>query len=291
MKNLLFLLLGLFLLTSYSYSQVIKGNGNIVKKEFQVDNISKISNLTQANIFITQSGNENLSVELDENLFPYFEYKSKGGLEINFNRNSVSATKFNVYVDVKELKMIENTGSGNISASNTIKGKSFKLEQTGSGNVDLIISSGDFKAEVTGSGNSSIKTDAEFCKVEHTGSGNISLKNDNIKSNIKFEHTGSGNADVDVNGTNFAFSNFGSGDGKIIGSATNFKLENEGSGNVNGSSFTTDYCSVEMSGSGNADFICNKESSIELNGSGDLKLNGDYKIKKIEMNGSGKLIK
>ena len=42
---------------------------------------------------------------------------------------------------------------------------------------------------------------------------------------------------------------------------------------------------------GGAEFICNKEASIVLYGSGDLKLKGEYKIKNIEMNGSGKLIK
>lgn len=291
MRNLLFVLLGVLFISSFVYSQDTKGNGNVIKKDFQITNINKISNLTQANIFITQSENENLSVELDENLFVYLEYKSDGGLEFNFNRNSVTTTKFNVYVNVKDLKKIDNTGSGNVTSTNTLKGKSFKLEQTGSGNVDLNISSNELKAEVTGSGNSSIKSDAEFCKVEHTGSGNISLKNDNAKSNLKFEHTGSGNADIDVKGTNFAFSNFGSGNAKLTGTATNFKLENDGSGDIKGGSFTTDYCSVEMSGSGDTDFTCNRESSIELNGSGDLKLKGDYKIKKIDVNGSGKLIK
>lgn len=291
MKYLLFLLLSLLFITSYNYSQDTKGNGNIVKKDFPVSNVYKISNISQANIIITQSESENLSVEIDENLLSYFEYKSTDGIEIYLTGRNISPTKFNVYVNVKELRKIENTGSGNISSTNTITGKSFKMEQSGSGNVDLSLSAKEFNIEVTGSGNSNIKTDAEFCKVEHSGSGNISLKDDNVKSNVKFEHTGSGNADVDVKGVNFDFSNSGSGKGKISGTAANFKLENNGSGDIKGDSFVTDNCSVEMSGSGNAEFTCNKEAIIELNGSGDLKLKGDYMINKIEMNGSGKLIK
>ena len=291
MKNLLFVLLGLLFISSYTYSQDTKGNGNIVKKDFTVSNVYKVSNISQANIIITQSESENLSVEIDENLLSYFEYKATDGIEIHLNRNNISPTKFNVYVNVKELRKIENTGSGNITSTNTIIGNSFKMEQTGSGNVDLSLSAKEFKVEVTGSGNSNIKTDAEFCKVEHTGSGNISLKDDNVKSNVKFEHTGSGNADVDVKGVNFDFSNSGSGKGKISGTATNFKLENNGSGDIKGNAFVTDNCSVEMSGSGDAEFTCNKEAIVELNGSGDLKLKGEYKINKIEMNGSGKLVK
>ena len=291
MKNLLFVLLGLLFISSYTYSQDTKGNGNIVKKDFPVSNVYKVSNISQANIIITQGESENLSVEIDENILPYFEYKENGGIEIRLTGGNISPTKFNVYVTVKDLRKIENTGSGNITSTNTISGKSFQMEQTGSGNVDLSLSAKEFKVEVTGSGNSIIKTDAEFCKVEHTGSGNVLLKNDNVKSNLKFEQTGSGNADIDVKGINFAFSNSGSGDGKISGTATNFKLENKGSGDIKGNSFVTDNCSVGLSGSGDAEFTCNKEAIIELNGSGDLKLKGEYKINKIEMNGSGKLVK
>ena len=250
MKNLLYLILGLLFITSYSYSQGIKGNGNIVKKDFQVSNINKIGNFTNANIFITQSESNNLTVEIDENLLQYFEYKSKDGIEINLPDKNISTTKFNVYVNVKELKKIENVGSGNITGTNSIKGKVFKLEHTGSGNVDLNVSSNEFKAEITGSGNSVIKTDADFCNVEHTGSGNISFSIDNMKSNLKFEQTGSGNVDLNVNSNNFSFSNMGSGDDKISGVSTNFKFESTGSGDLNGSTFSTDYCNVEMSGSG-----------------------------------------
>lgn len=291
MKHIVYVLAGLLFITSFAFSQVTKGNGNIVKKDFPVSNVYKISNISQANIFITQSETENLTVETDENILPYFEYKDKGGIEIQLSGSNISPTKFNVYVNVKELRKVENTGSGNLSSTNTITGKSFKIEQTGSGNTDLSINVKELKAEVTGSGNASIKTDAEFCKVEHTGSGNITLKNTNDKSNFKFEHTGSGNAEIDIKGVNFAFSNSGSGNGKISGAVTNFKLENYGSGDIKGSSFVTDNCSVELSGSGEAEFTCNKEAVIEINGSGDLKLKGEYKINKIEMNGSGKLIK
>jgi hypothetical protein len=291
MKKLLYLFLALIFAATYSYSQEVKGSGNIIKKDFQISNINKIGNISSANIFITQSESENLSVEIDDNLLQYFDYKNGAGVEIKLNGKSISPTKFNVYVNVKGLKKIENIGSGNVTSTNTIKGTQFKLEQTGSGDVDLNVSATELKVDVTGSGNTAIKSDADFCNTEHMGSGNISLKIDNVKSSMKIEHTGSGNIDVDVKGTNLAFTNTGSGNGTITGTSANFKLENEGSGDVTGKAFTTDYCNVELSGSGDAEFNCNKEASIELNGSGDLKLKGDYKVKNIEMNGSGKLIK
>lgn len=291
MKYILTALFSLLFITSYTFSQDTKGNGNIIKKDFPGSNLYKIDNISQANIIITQSENENLTVETDENILQYFEYKDKDGIEISLRGNGISPTKLNVYIKVKELRKIENTGSGNITSTNAITGKSFKLEQTGSGNVELTLSAKEFKAEVTGSGNSRINADAEFCDVEHTGSGNVLFKNFNEKANIKIENTGSGNTDAEIKGVNFAFSNSGSGNGKISGYATNFKLENKGSGDIEGNTFQTESCSVELSGSGDVEFKCNKVAIIELNGSGDLRLNGEYKINRIEMNGSGKLIK
>ena len=291
MKYILTALFSLLFITSYTFSQGTKGNGNIIKKDISVSNVYEISNISQANIFVTQSESENLTVETDENILQYFEYKGKDGIEIYLRGSGISPTKFNVYIKVKDLRKIENTGSGNITSTNTISGKSFKLEQTGSGNVELTLNAKEFKAEVTGSGNSQIKTDAEFCDVEHTGSGNILIKNDNEKASTKIENTGSGNTDSEIKGVNFALTNSGSGNGKISGNVTNFKLENNGSGDIEGGLFQTENCTVELSGSGDAEFKCNKEAIIELNGSGDLRLKGEYKIKSIEMNGSGKLVK
>ncbi len=291
MNYILTAFFSLLFITNYTFSQGTKGNGNIIKKDISVSSVYVISNISQANIFVTQSECENLTVETDENILQYFEYKGKDGIEIYLRGSGISPTKFNVYIKVKDLRKIENTGSGNIASTNTISGKSFKLEQTGSGNVELTLNAKEFKAEVTGSGNSQIKTDAEFCDVEHTGSGNILIKNDNEKASTKIENTGSGNTDSEIKGVNFALTNSGSGNGKISGNVTNFKLENNGSGDIEGGLFQTENCTVELSGSGDAEFKCNKEAIIELNGSGDLRLKGEYKIKSIEMNGSGKLVK
>lgn len=292
MKYLAFFIFGIFVITSVAFSQSQKGNGNIIKKDFQISNVEKISNLTSANIIITQSGTESMTVELDENLMQFFEYKgSNNHIEIHFSKNKISPTKFNVYLNVTGLRSLENTGSGNISTTNTIKSNEFDFEHTGSGNSDINVSSKSFKSEVTGSGNTKITSDAEVCSVEHTGSGNTIFINENKNSKIKFEHTGSGNTDLKIISNSFDFSTLGSGNTKINGSTISLKLEASGSGDVIGESFISDNCNINMYGSGNVEIGCNKTADIEIMGSGDLSLKGDYKINKILINGSGKLKK
>jgi hypothetical protein len=292
MKNITFLLVGIFFISALTYSQSINGSGNIIKKDLQVSKIEKVVNLTSANIIITQSESDKLTVELDDNLIQYFEYKGdKNEIEITFNKSNVQPTKFNVYINVSDLKKLENNGSGNISSTNTIKAKSFEFEHTGSGNSNINIYASTFKSEITGSGNAKINSDAEICSIEHTGSGNISISNENNNATVRFEHTGSGKSNINTKCKILDLSVMGSGDTKLQGNAATLNLEATGSGDISGENFITDNSKINMYGSGNAELKCNISADIEITGSGDLKLSGDYKIGKISMTGSGKLIK
>lgn len=292
MKYFTLIIVGFFIFSNISFSQSYKGNGNLIKNNFQISNVENIANFTSANLFITQSDSENMTVELDENLMQYFEYKgSKNDIDIRFNKSKVTPTKFNIYISISNLKKLENTGSGNVTTSNTLKANEFAFEHTGSGNSEIDISSKSLKTEITGSGNSKIISDAEICNIEHTGSGNTILINENKYAKIKFDQTGSGNNDLLLQCNSFEFSSMGSGNTKIKGFALNFKLECAGSGDVKGESFVCDNCNVIMNGSGNVLIGCSKMADIEILGSGDLTMKGDYKINKIIVNGSGKLIK
>ncbi len=293
MKNLIYttLLIVSLLLPGIAMSQTVKGSGNIVKKDIAVTGFNKLSSLGSFNVYIKQGDAEKLTVEGDDNIIEYFSAEVNGKeLSLTFTKN-VSPTKFDVYVDVKELNKFSAVGSGDIKTQNTIKADKFKLEMVGSGNLDFAVSSTDLKIDVTGSGNSKINASATNCSVDHTGSGDMVLWYDNSQGNIKTEHTGSGNMTANIKSMNAAIENSGSGDLTADGRTTNLKLENNGSGEFKGNGFTTDNLKVEVNGSGSVKLTCNKEAAIEMNGSGDLFLAGDYTVKKIETNGSGRLKK
>lgn len=294
MKNriYIYLLVLTFLMPVFTFAQTIKGDGNIVKKDIAVSGFNKINSLGSFNVFISQSESEKLTVEGDDNLMQYFSAEVSGKeLNLSFTKGSISPTKFDVYVTVKELNKLSGVGSGDVKSLNTIKSDKFKLEHVGSGNLDFSVSSTDLKVEITGSGDSKVTADATNCSVEHTGSGNMIFNFDNPKGNVKAEHTGSGDMTAKINSMNAMIDNNGSGNLTAEGSAANLKLESNGAGKFKGESFTTDSLKVELNGSGDVKLNCTKEAVVEINGSGDLYLAGDYTIKKIESNGSGKLIK
>ncbi|MCE1164121.1 MAG: DUF2807 domain-containing protein [Bacteroidetes bacterium] len=292
MKNIIYTtLLVIALLPGIVFAQTVKGSGTIIKKDISVSGFNKITSLGSFNIYLKQSDAEKLTVEGDDNIVQYFSAEVSGReLNLTFTKN-VSPTKFDVYVEVKELNKFSGVGSGDIKTMNTIKADKFKLEMVGSGNLDFAVSSTDLKIEVTGSGNSKINAAATNCSVEHTGSGDMTLSYDNNQGNIKAEHTGSGDMTASIKSMNAMISNSGSGNFIADGNTANLKLENDGSGDFKGDKFATDKLNVEVNGSGNVNLTCNSEAAIELNGSGDLFLSGNYKVNKIETNGSGRLKK
>ena len=292
MKNYIFLLLLTLIISPLTYAQSVKGNGNIIKKELPVSKIENISNLCSANLFISQSDADKLTLEIDENLFQYFKYDAgNNNIEINLNGKNISATTFNVYLNVTDLKGLENIGSGDIKTLNVIKSDDFVFKNTGSGDCIINVSSKTFNSEITGSGNANINSNADICKIDHTGSGDLEISNESIGSYLTLNNTGSGNSNVIFKGSNFELSKMGSGDSKLKGQTANLSINALGSGNTNGEEFITDNCTVKMLGSGDIEFKCNKTADIEILGSGDLKLSGNYKVNSISTTGSGKLIR
>jgi hypothetical protein len=289
--KVLFLALIFCVACGFAWSQE-KGNGNIVTKTISVSSFSKISALGSFDVVLKQTGSEKVTAEGDENLMQYFKADVSGSkLDLSFSKNNLRPTKFIVYVDLKNVDKVEVTGSGDLKTNNVLSSDKFKLEHTGSGNVSFDISAKELHMELTGSGDDKINAKADVLKLEHTGSGNAVLLSEISSSSVEVEHTGSGDFTASLKSTNAKLGNYGSGDFSVSGGATNLQLENNGSGNFDGSKYTTDKLSVEINGSGDVTLICNMEASVEINGSGNLHLKGNYSIKKIETDGSGRLKK
>lgn len=287
----LFLVLIVSFAFGFAWSQE-KGNGNIVKKTIEVSPFSRISALGPFDVVLNQSGSEKVTIEGDENLIQYLKADvSDNNLELMFSKNNVRPTKFIVYVDFKSIEKVEVTGSGDLKTTNTLTAGKFKLEHVGSGEVMFNVSANEVHIELTGSGDDKINASCDVLKVEHTGSGNCVITSLNHSSSVEVEHAGSGDFSASLKSTNTKLENSGSGDFKTVGSAVNLRLENNGSGNFDGSGYTTDNLDVEINGSGDVLLTCNMEASVEINGSGNLHLKGNYSIKKIDTQGSGRLKK
>lgn len=205
MKKLLLLsfLLPLMLLSCRASSddrKGLKGDKNIVKKEFTISEYDRIVLNSSYNVVYEQrdSPTSVLTVELDENLMSYVEAKVKDkklylNLKDGFN---IKPTKFVIYTNSADLKNVTLSGAGNFKANKKVKLDNLKIELSGAGNInfdDLEVQTID--CGLRGAGNISLAGKAVSADFKVSGAGNIKA-NDFVTQDAKCSVSGVGNVNV-----------------------------------------------------------------------------------------------
>lgn len=183
--------------------KTIKGDGNLKKESRPVESFTGVSANGPLDVQISYGTSETLQVEADENLLPYIETKVEGGkltVRPKDHVNLKSRLRMVVYISMTDIKLLHESGSGNITGSGAFRsdGKT-DIKVSGSGDIKLDFDSfDDMDLAVSGSGNINLKgKKAGDVAAAISGSGNIDCINvpcDNAKAKI----SGSGNIKVNA---------------------------------------------------------------------------------------------
>ena len=261
MKNIYFIFLALVFASCnhtiiFESSNVLKGSGKIITKTIDINALTEVEQSSSIDVIINNNDTEKVTIETDDNIMQYVEYKIKNNkITFDFKNersyNEINPTKCRIYVYLKQLSKVENNGSGDIDINNF---------------------------------------NNNFINVYNSGSGNINLYNITL-TNLTIKNDGSG----DIKGINsilnkVTINNEGSGDILMQGKANISDITNGGSGNINTLNLFANTTSVSNSGSGNIEVFVEKEISIINNGYGDVKYKGNPSVKSINNNGSGDII-
>ena len=125
--------------------------------------------------------------------------------------------------------------------------------------------------------------------LSSSGSGNIKIEGILKSPDLDIEISGSGNISGSIKTENLDVIQSGSSNIRLAGTAEKAEFECSGSGNIICGELSLDYCTVEMSGSGNAELLVNKELSAEISGSGNVKYKGQGTVINSSTAGSGKI--
>ena len=125
--------------------------------------------------------------------------------------------------------------------------------------------------------------------LSSSGSGNIKIEGILKSPELEIEISGSGNISGSIKTENLDVIQSGSSNIRLAGTAEKAEFECSGSGNIICGELSLDYCTVEMSGSGNAELLVNKELSAEISGSGNVKYKGQGTVINSSTAGSGKI--
>lgn len=217
--------------------KTIKGNGNIITRNFDVTDFNEISASLSATINFTIADNYSCTVTTDENLFDYLEievydkdlrlckpekHKNVGLRATQFvidvtapsleNINLAGSGTFNVFSPLNaDMMEVNLAGSGDIVLKQTVTVQEIELNVAGSGDLlcnELIANKLD--ANVAGSGDIKVSNGSvSEAEASVAGSGDIVLTCDieNLDANI----AGSGDIKARVSGK-LSYGIFGSGD-------------------------------------------------------------------------------
>ena len=217
--------------------KTIKGNGNIVTRNYDMSAFNEISVALPATVNFTVSNDYTCTVRVDENLLECLDIKVKDHELIlcklqEYNNTGLKATEFVFEVTAPSLEEINLAGSGTINTLSPLQGEELEVTIAGSGDIVLnktisireiemnVAGSGDLvcneliadKMEATVAGSGDLKVvggTVRKAEAGVAGSGDIVLSCDieELEANI----AGSGDIKARVNGK-LKYSIIGSGD-------------------------------------------------------------------------------
>ena len=235
MKNIPFHLILLWLLivlilSSCEDLNCIRGNGDVVTRELQLNSFNSFELKGSGNVYLTQGDSQKVIIEGESNILDLIETDVREQRwDIEFSECVRSHKDIKVYITIPEVRSGSISGSGDIIGENDFSGGNMGFKISGSGNIDVSAVCEEMLAIISGSGGINLKGQAREFTGHISGSGDIRAypfftKNAEIKI--------SGSGDVEISASETLEVNIsGSGDVRYHGSPV-ITTHVSGSGNV-----------------------------------------------------------
>jgi hypothetical protein len=228
------------------------GKGSTVTEERIISGFTSVELDIDATLFVTQGSDYSVKVEAQENLMDAIKTEVVGSeLRIKEKHCINKHDPIKIYVTMPHIENLTLGGSGSIITASRIEATYFHAEVAGSG---MFI------------GSDSII--ADYCKTTIAGSGNLSLFG--RFGNMTTEISGSGNINL-----------------KGVGNDNDIEID--GSGDVHAFDLPVKTCSINISGSGNAEVNVSEQLDVNISGSGDVFYYGSP-IVSVNTSGSGSVL-
>lgn len=137
-----------------------------------------VGNAGSANVHITIGNTQSVRVDASEETKSRMELKVKGDV-LNIGFKSGSWMNFNpgrvdVYITMKSISSIAQSGSGHIDLVSTARTKNLSLAVSGSGRIVAQVGVENISSQISGSGRIEVSGKAENLSVSVSGSGRFS---------------------------------------------------------------------------------------------------------------------
>ncbi len=185
---------------SYAQRETIEGSGNVVTKDIPVKSFDALSAGGVFNLVLQQGTTEQVKIEAEDNLQPLFEVTNEGStLQIKMKKdvNLKHAKKMNVYVTFKNLKSLNISSVGNVTAKGALSFNNLSLENSSVGNVDLDLSTQKINVKNSSVGSLKLRGKAENAVIKSNSVGSIDAS-DFVVQVMDIQNDGVGGAQVNA---------------------------------------------------------------------------------------------
>ena len=235
MKNFLIITSCLLLsVSNYAQTRKIKGNGNVVSKDRNIQSFNKL--IVDGDIELTLVNSplqKKINITTDANLHQLIDSEIKEGtltIKIKDNIEIIKQTEtFKISLTNKDINEITLNGNATIETVGINEVNNLSITNNGNGEIRLSIKTDDFKAFNNGNGSISADGKSNLISIKNNGSGNVNFGNVSTFF-TEVHNTGSGNVYTNsVNGLDGTLT----GSGNIYYKTTKtVNIENTGTGKV-----------------------------------------------------------
>lgn len=301
-------------LTACAFSQSpfpVKGNGNVVSRDFPVSGFSAVEVSSGIDITLAQSNTENLTITADENLFDVIKEEVNGGvLKIYCDHNITHSKALRARIVFKNLESIKVSGGGDVKAETPVNTDALTIGISGGGDLNMTANANDLKCTMNGGGdailNGAIKqmnallsgggdlvsdVSANDITCTLSGGGDLKLTGKEKTASAHITISGGGDLKLTIDADNLDCTVSGGGDATLSGKAANFNMNINGGGDVNAKEMLTEITHFTASGGSEIYVNASKELRGRSSGGGDVHYSGNPGMVDIDAKGGSKVYK
>lgn len=171
------------LATSFAQAQwsskgKITGNGNVITQQKTTASYDGIAVTGFFDVVLVEGKEGNITIKGEENLLEYINISVENNqLKIASEKNKyISPSKGKeiiITVPFESISKVAMTGSGDVTTKNPIESKSFQVQLTGSGDMNLDVRASNIDVTLTGSGDINLSGSTAEITTVLSGSGDI----------------------------------------------------------------------------------------------------------------------
>ena len=182
LKNLtvIFVCLALTACVNGQFRKIVRGNGNVIKKERPAGSFSKIKVSTGIDVYLSQGDKPSITVEADENLHEYIITEIRDDELYVRHDNDVNvreAERERVYVTMKDVKVLSTTSAGNIIGETPVKTDDLELNASSAGDIKLEVYAKTVRADGSSSGDITLNGEADMLEAGLSSAGDLNAYN------------------------------------------------------------------------------------------------------------------